>query len=298
MKYSICGFSQERAIEFVDTVIENGKSKEVKLDCTDLIFLDWLVRFYPNMDKTQRNGESYFKLKYNKIIADLPILNIGQRALADRLNKLVHFGILSKIVVREETAISLYKFGENYSVLVDTDKRRKSRKTIGSESSPLEVNCTSHTQSTSDIYNIQDNKRKNNTSIIPKKDSAFFDENNNESGEVTPTDTPTYQQENSLNTQSSECKADKKVFCKPTIAEVQAYCKERGNSVDAERFIDYYTSVGWKIGRNPMKDWKAAVRTWERQSVLQSGQQKPMVDGEYTRNSDGSINIGGGYKLV
>ena len=53
-------------------------------------------------------------------------------------------------------------------------------------------------------------------------------------------------------------------FTPPTLAEVQAYCKERGNNVDAQRFIDYYTSNGWKVGRNKMKDWKAAVRTWEK----------------------------------
>ena len=50
----------------------------------------------------------------------------------------------------------------------------------------------------------------------------------------------------------------------PTIDEVKAYCQERGNKVDAERWFDYYTSNGWKVGKNPMKDWKAAVRTWER----------------------------------
>lgn len=50
----------------------------------------------------------------------------------------------------------------------------------------------------------------------------------------------------------------------PSLDEVKAYCNERGNRVDPERFIDYYTSNGWKVGKNPMKDWKAAVRTWER----------------------------------
>ena len=63
-------------------------------------------------------------------------------------------------------------------------------------------------------------------------------------------------------------KANKKAECSrfapPTLEEVRAYCRERGNRVDAQRFIDYYTSNGWKVGRNPMKDWKAAVRTWER----------------------------------
>lgn len=53
-------------------------------------------------------------------------------------------------------------------------------------------------------------------------------------------------------------------FVPPTVEEVRAYCKERGNNVDPERWYDYYESNGWKVGRNPMKDWKAAVRTWER----------------------------------
>ena len=55
-------------------------------------------------------------------------------------------------------------------------------------------------------------------------------------------------------------------FAKPDVAEVRAYCLERGNSVDAQKFVDYYESNGWRVGRNPMKDWKAAVRTWERNS--------------------------------
>lgn len=52
-------------------------------------------------------------------------------------------------------------------------------------------------------------------------------------------------------------------FTPPTVEEVQAYCDERGNAVNATRFVNYYESNGWKVGRNSMKDWKAAVRTWE-----------------------------------
>ena len=63
--------------------------------------------------------------------------------------------------------------------------------------------------------------------------------------------------------------SDRKRFTAPTIEDVIAYCKERGNRVDPERFIDYYTSNGWKVGKNPMKDWKAAVRTWERSEPKQ-----------------------------
>lgn len=53
-------------------------------------------------------------------------------------------------------------------------------------------------------------------------------------------------------------------FSKPSIEEIRAYCKERQNGIDAERFFDYYEAIGWKVGKNTMKDWKACVRTWEK----------------------------------
>ena len=52
-------------------------------------------------------------------------------------------------------------------------------------------------------------------------------------------------------------------FTPPTVEEITAYCQERGNSVNAQRFHDFYAAKGWKVGNQPMKDWKAAVRTWE-----------------------------------
>ena len=54
-----------------------------------------------------------------------------------------------------------------------------------------------------------------------------------------------------------------KRFIPPTVDEVRAYCRERQNGVDPQRFVDYYSSNGWMVGKNKMKDWKAAVRTWE-----------------------------------
>lgn len=56
----------------------------------------------------------------------------------------------------------------------------------------------------------------------------------------------------------------RKRFEKPTLSEIKQYCIERNNKVNAEHFFDYYESNGWKVGKNSMKDWKAAVRTWER----------------------------------
>ena len=56
----------------------------------------------------------------------------------------------------------------------------------------------------------------------------------------------------------------KKRFTKPTVDEIADYCSERNNKVDPQRFYDYYESNGWVIGKVPMKNWKAAVRTWEK----------------------------------
>ena len=58
----------------------------------------------------------------------------------------------------------------------------------------------------------------------------------------------------------------RKNFIKPTLEEVNQYCIERKNNIDPENFIDYYNSNGWKVGKNQMKDWKAAIRTWERRN--------------------------------
>ena len=59
----------------------------------------------------------------------------------------------------------------------------------------------------------------------------------------------------------------RKTFSKPTVEEVKVYCSERKNNVDAEMFCDFYESKGWKVGKEPMKDWKACVRTWEKSST-------------------------------
>jgi|TARA_R100000664_G_scaffold33984_3_gene53166 hypothetical protein len=55
-----------------------------------------------------------------------------------------------------------------------------------------------------------------------------------------------------------------KRFKKPSLDELEIYCVERQNKVDIQKFFDFYESNGWKVGKNPMKDWKAAIRNWEK----------------------------------
>jgi len=63
---------------------------------------------------------------------------------------------------------------------------------------------------------------------------------------------------------NKEIKITNKYFKKPKEIEVKIYCIERQNNVDYESFYDFYESKGWMVGKSKMKDWKAAVRNWER----------------------------------
>jgi len=65
-------------------------------------------------------------------------------------------------------------------------------------------------------------------------------------------------------------------FVIPTVEDVQEYCDERGNNIDAQHFIDYYSARGWMLGKNHIKDWKACVRTWERNESKKQTERKKL----------------------
>ena len=116
---------------------------------------------------------------------------------------------------------------------IDANSRRRENGAKGGKPKNTDANrnqtVTENEPNVNDNDNVNDNendKEKDNANALSKKKSA-------------------------------------KRFVPPTIDEVRAYCSERGNFVDPESFISFYESNGWKVGRNTMVDWKAAVRTWE-----------------------------------
>ena len=82
-------------------------------------------------------------------------------------------------------------------------------------------------------------------------------------------------------TPTARRKTSNAIFKPPTVEEVEAYCRERGNAVDAGKWWDFYASKGWLVGKAKMKDWKAAVRTWEREAGLKAEQEKPWTIPEW-----------------
>ena len=129
------------------------------------------------------------------------------------------------------------------------------------------------------IHNYIQNDRYHETAYKEQKDMLELDENKAyrlpKSGENVPCIQDGYNMDTQVRLGKDSIGNNKRpsghVFVKPSLEEVQAYCEERNNGIDAEAFIDFYESKGWKIGKDSMKDWKAAVRNWERSKKERAG---------------------------
>nr|DAV61247.1 MAG TPA: DnaD like replication protein [Caudoviricetes sp.] len=88
--------------------------------------------------------------------------------------------------------------------------------------------------------------------------------------------------EKEIHSSAKSTTTKRKRFEKPTLSEIKEYCIERNNNVDAQHFYDYYESNGWKVGKNSMKNWKAAVRTWEKNSYTNTTKQTKKTNTEQT----------------
>lgn len=98
-------------------------------------------------------------------------------------------------------------------------------------------------------------------------------------GGVSETDTNKKENEN-INLDSLSNRGSSR-FQKPSLEEIRSYCQERGNKVDPEQFFNFYESKGWVVGKSPMKDWRAAVRTWEkREKEIPQRKRSPLTRSE------------------
>ena len=94
---------------------------------------------------------------------------------------------------------------------------------------------------------------------------------------------PIILQDNNTMNNSTNCKGRGVRFVKPTLEEIIAYCTERKNSVDPQAFYNFYESKGWVVGKSPMKNWKAAVQTWERREKPNKPQASKSTNNKYDR---------------
>ena len=135
----------------------------------------------------------------------------------------------------------------------------------------------------------------------PHAMDAYNDNDNDNDNDNEPTTIVAGDKEKTSKEVKKKIAPTVKRFVKPTVEQVAEYCMERGNYVDAEHFVDFYEAKGWKVGSSPMKDWKAAVRTWEQRDgrPRRTGQAPVTLGaGEYIEQGTGRRTYGSGKYTV
>lgn len=218
-------------------VIQSFMIKDLNLKNNELLVYAIIYGF-------SQDGENKFKgsLQY---LADWT--NSSKASVQNNLKSLVDKGYIEK----EEQYINNIKFVAYYANNLYT--MQKSCIPYKKVNGGIQESCIGGIQEscTNNIYlnNIDDNILYNSNSNKEIKETIIINNNSKEKQESFS--------ENTTKTKS-------KRFTKLTLEEVEQYCSERKNSIDAQTFIDYYESKGWLVGKTPMKDWKAAIRNWER----------------------------------
>ena len=185
---------------------------------------------------------------YGRFDARLPILkarlfplkSVTEKQISDALNKLSTVGI-----------VALYEYdGRPYLQLVTWEKHQTVRNKKGKYPA---VDGREETTASENVrlISVESNCNQLNTNASLIQSNPIQSESN-----PNPNPNPNPISNNGANKSRG--------FTPPTIEEVAAYCQERNNGVDPQKWYDFYAAKGWMIGKNKMKDWKAAVRTWER----------------------------------
>lgn len=152
-----------------------------------------------------------------------------------------------------------------------------------------------------DTVYIRYGYRMDITTVIAIESDTVLDSESMDADEPRQTLAPEQLVEKSVekpveNSKPVEKPKPKKRFVPPTVEEVAAYCAERQNGVNPQRFVDFYTANGWTQGKGkPIKDWQAAVRTWEQRDGYSQARGMPMQQ-QPTHSS--SIDLADAYRLI
>lgn len=152
-----------------------------------------------------------------------------------------------------------------------------------------------------DTVYIRYGYRMDITTVIAIESDTVLDSESIDADEPRQTLAPEQPVEKSVekpveNSKPVEKPKPKKRFVPPTVEEVAAYCAERQNGVNPQRFVDFYTANGWTQGKGkPIKDWQAAVRTWEQRDGYSQARGMPMQQ-QPTHSS--SIDLADSYRLI
>ena len=172
MKFSILGFNQEKVLQLRREETQNNKVKVVAIDVVDLLILREIADFM-NRKKIIKyivDDKTFCYVKYAILIEDLPILNIKQQALVDRLNKLCSFGLLEKHVIKNQTgSFPAFRIGDAYESIVYSDDNSHMYQTTSANVSNYKCDIYIDNNNTNNNNSSTINNKEEDTNVSPKK---------------------------------------------------------------------------------------------------------------------------------
>ena len=276
MKYTIFGFSQKRLLE-------------LNLGTEEALVLDWFVTFQGSgrMRSMIVNGQGWYWVNYAGVLVDIPIAGGSEKTIARRFAKLEASGVLEHLTVREGGTFSCFRLNEKIYTSLVTDSLDMTEKGETKVSDPKTELSEGMEDISTDMLDEtvqgQTNLSEGKTELgdgVGQKCPTPSDKSVRPKDSLTRiTHLPEELEEPPISPTGGIAKASKPRFVKPTVEEIRAYCSERNNGIDAQEFFDSNETKGWVVGttRTPMKDWQAAIRTWEharKRNLQQAGNRK------------------------
>ena len=261
-------------------IIKESICTSSSIDC-----LTWFeeVFFY----RLMVNADDYGRMDARTAILRAKLLplkeNLTDKLIASTLQRLVSAGLVSTYMVEDKPYLRLPSWEKHQTIRNLKSKYPEPPEDVCAQTQSIESNCI---QLHANAPVIQSNPYPNPdpypnpytrsacARMVPLDERAVSakatqqDQNQNE-------DTDRGFQGEETSTGKAKPSRARTVFIIPTAEDVRAYCLQRGNSVDAERFVDYYAMKGWMIRGDKIKDWKAAVRTWEKNGYANGPKAEP-----------------------
>jgi hypothetical protein len=275
MKYTIMGFSQKRLLS-------------LGLGMDEAMILRWLVdyRSAGTIRTMTIDGQEWLWINYGGVLADIPIVAGSVKTLTRRFERLVEAGVLVHQTVKEGGTYSCFRIvEETYLSLIDDPYELVGDPDGKVKKLPADASGEPRTEVSDGGTDLSDGQTEMSEGV-----GQNWERGSDKS--VRPKDTITNKIQSLDKTQERE--RAKARFSKPTVQEISRYCQERENGIDGQSFFDFYESKGWMVGSSPMKDWKAAVRTWEskgRRDAPERGFRTGRVNEAWAGRSSGRFEL-------
>jgi len=279
MTFSVLGFSQRRLVE-------------LGLTMDEAMVLRWFIDYLSSgkMRVIQFGGHTWYWVNFSGVLESLPIIGGSAKTISRRFDRLEAAGVLEHYTFREGGVFSCYRINAIvYESLIDDIQEQKKAalalsdtttpelfRTEITPSEPVEEGWTNEQGGKTDLSNGKTELSDHWTELSEQKISVLDQSIKlEEKPPVSPTG------------------GKRTRFVKPTVDEIRAYCESRNNGIDAQEFFDSNESKGWLVGKNrtPMRDWQAAIRTWEATRRRDKPFDRKRVNAAFENQSAGRVRL-------